>query len=325
MKCIAVLPMDDRPVNYDYPRYLSRAAGLEILLPPREWLGNPWRASRHADLVNWLVQTAPRADALIVAVNTLAYGGLIPSRTSSESTEAVIARLEVLRRLRAARPEQPVLASSVVLRISRACSSEEEKPYWATYGSRMFRLSYLEHKAELGDASPDEGAERDALRAQIPDEVYRDYRQGRARNHAVNCAMLDWLAEGVLDYLLLPQDDTADYGWNIAEARALQALIRRRRLSDRAITYPGADEIGCLLLASCVCRQADSGPGSGRAIPESPGPRSSRPTKTARSMNSSRRIWPRWMASWPIRRRRPISSCFSMRRWSDRATGTASG
>jgi len=256
MTRIAVLPMDDRPVNYDYPRYLARAAGMEILLPPRMWLGNLWRPSRHADLVDWLVQTAPQADAMIVAIDTLAYGGLIPSRTSTESTAAVLARLEVLRRLKTARPEQPILASSVVLRISRANSSEEEKPYWATYGSRMFRLSYLEHKAELGDASPEEAVERDALRARIPHEVYHDYRQGRARNHAVNRAMLDWLAEGVFDYLLLPQDDTADYGWNIAEARSLQALIRARGLTDRAITYPGADEIGCLLLARYACRQA---------------------------------------------------------------------
>jgi hypothetical protein len=256
MTRVAVLPLDDRPANYDYPRYLARAAGLEILLPPREWLGNPWRASRHADLVDWLARSAPQADGLIVALDTLAYGGLIPSRTSPEPTPAVLDRLAILRDIKAARPGHPILASNVVLRISRANSSEEEKPYWATYGSRMFRLSYLEHKAELGDASPDEVAERDALRAQIPDEVYQDYRRGRARNHAVNRAMLDWLAEGVFDYLLLPQDDTADYGWNIAEARDLQALIRAHGLTEHAITYPGADEIGCLLLASYACRQA---------------------------------------------------------------------
>ena len=256
MTRIIVLPMDDRPVTYDYPRILARAAGLEALLPPREWLGNPWRTSRHADVVEWLIRTAPQADGVIVAIDTLAYGGLIPSRTSSESTDAVLARLEVLRQLKAARPQQPILASSVVLRISRANSSEEERPYWATYGSRMFRLSYLEHKAAQGDASPDEVAEREALRSRIPDDVYRDYRRGRARNHAVNRAMLDWLAEGVFDYLLLPQDDTADYGWNIEEARALQALIRARHLTDRAITYPGADEVGCLLLARYACRQA---------------------------------------------------------------------
>jgi hypothetical protein len=248
--------MDDRPVNYDYPRYLSRAAGLEVLLPPREWLGNPWRASRHADLVNWLVQVAHRADALIVAIDTLAYGGLIPSRTSSESTEAVLARLQALRGIHAAKPELPILASSVVMRINRSNSCEEEKPYCATYGSRLFRLSFLEHKAELGDASADEIAQRDSLRAEIPDEVYADYRKGRARNHAINRAMIDWVAEGVFDYMLLPQDDTADYGWNVAEARSLQAHIRARRLTERAITYPGADEIGCLLLARYVCQEA---------------------------------------------------------------------
>jgi len=260
MKRVAVLPMDDRPVNYDYPRYLSRAAGLEVLLPPREWLGNPWRPSRHADLVDWLAREAAGADAAVVAIDTLAYGGLIPSRTSAEPAEAAMARLEVLRRLKEAHPGLPILASSVVMRICRANSSEEEKPYWATYGSRMFRLSSLEHKADLGEAAPAEVAERDRLRAEIPEAVYADYRRGRARNHAVNRAMLDWTADGVLDYLILPQDDTADHGWNVAEARALQARIRARGLGDRAITYPGADEIGCLLLARVACRQAGFSP-----------------------------------------------------------------
>ncbi len=260
MKKVALLPMDDRPVNYDYPRYLSRAAGMEVLLPPREWLGNPWHASRHADLVDWLARAAPEADATVVAIDTLAYGGLIPSRTSPEPAEAVLARLEVLRQLKAEHPGKPILASSVVLRICRSNSSEEEKPYWAAYGSRMFRLSSLEHKGELGDATAAETEERDFLRAEIPDEVYIDYRRGRARNHAVNRAMLDWAADGVLDYLILPQDDTADHGWNVAEARSLQAHIRASALGDRAITYPGADEIGCLLLARYVCREAGFSP-----------------------------------------------------------------
>jgi hypothetical protein len=260
MKRVAVLPMDDRPVNYDYPRYLGRAAGLEIVLPPREWLGNPWRASRHAELVDWLAGTFPEADAAVVAIDTLAYGGLIPSRVSPEPTEAVIARLGVLRRMAAAHPGRPILASSVVMRINRSNSSEEEKPYWAEFGAAMFRLSSLEHKAELGEASPSEVAARNSLRSQVPDEIYLDYKRGRARNHAVNRAMVDWVGEGVFDYLILPQDDTADHGWNVAEARSLQALIRSRGLEDRSITYPGADEIGCLLLARYACRQAGFAP-----------------------------------------------------------------
>jgi len=240
--------------NYDYPRYLARAAGLEILLPPREWLGNPWRESRHADLVDWLTQTAPRADAVIVAIDTLAYGGLIPSRTSSEATETVIARLEVLRRLKAARPSSPCSRRASFLHLARQFQ-RGGKTLLAVYGSRC--SGSPTSNTRPGWATPRRRKRLSATPcAPRSDEVYRDYRQGRARNHAVNRAMLDWLADGMLDYLLLPQDDTADYGWNIAEARELQALIRQRRLGDRAITYPGADEIGCLLLAGYVCRQA---------------------------------------------------------------------
>jgi hypothetical protein len=257
---MALLPMDDRPVNYDYPTYLARLAGYELHLPPRDWLGNPWRESQHIPLVNWLIKEADSTDVLIIALDTLAYGGLIPSRTSREPLESVLDRLSVLQRIKEKRPNLPILASSVILRISRANSSEEEKDYWATYGSAMFRLSYLEHKTSLGEASPQEQAERSELSKRIPSDVYNDYLTGRQRNHQVNLRMVDWLAEGVFDFLLLPQDDTAEYGWNIAEAHTLQAILRRKCLTDRAITYPGADEIGCVLLASAVCRQAQFKP-----------------------------------------------------------------
>lgn len=253
---MAFLPLDDRPVNYDYPGYLARLAGYELQLPPRDWLGNPWQESAHEQLVDWVGKAADTADVLIVALDTLAYGGLIPSRTSPESFESILERLSVLKKIKALRPQLPILASSVILRISRSNSSEEEKDYWSTYGSAIFRLSYLEHKANLGAASHQEQEERGRLSQQIPAEVIDDYLAGRKRNHQVNLAMVDWLAEGVFDFLLLPQDDTADYGWNIAEARTLQATLRRKNLTDRAITYPGADEIGCLLLASAACRKA---------------------------------------------------------------------
>ena len=260
MTTLACLPLDDRPVNYDTPRELAALAGFEVELPPREWLGNPWRPSHHAELVDWLDKAALHADALLVALDTLGYGGLIPSRTSHESTGQVLERLSIVKKIKARQPSLRILAYSVILRISRADSAEEEKAYWADYGSLMFRLSYLEHKSDLGEANESENAERLALRTRIPDSVYADYLLGRKRNHAVNRAMLDWLAENVFDYLLLPQDDTADFGWNIAEARALQSYIRLQGLSDRAITYPGADETASLLLARYACQQAGFAP-----------------------------------------------------------------
>ncbi|RPI21672.1 MAG: DUF4127 family protein, partial [Chloroflexota bacterium] len=243
MKQIAFLPLDDRPVNYDYPQILARSAGLEALLPPREWLGNPWRPSQHEKLVDWLRQVSDQVEGMIVAVDTLAYGGLIRMRISDEPYDSVHSRLSVLREIKMDHPSQKIIASSVIQRVCRSNSSEEEKPYWAIYGTRLFRFSYLQHKSALQEASPEELHELAALKTEIPDEIIQDYTQIRRRNHAVNRLMIDWVEEGLLDYLLLPQDDTADYGWNIAEARLLQSDIRRRGLTGRAITYPGADEI----------------------------------------------------------------------------------
>lgn len=250
---IVILPLDDRPVNYDYLVTFAAVADVQVTLPPREWLGNPWRAANHASLLNWLKESIETADAVIIAGDTLAYGGLIPSRKSYESYESVTQKLHLISELKTRNPKCLILASSVILRINRSNSSEEERPYWAEYGSRMFRLSMLEHKSTINEASPEEILERELIRKEIPIEVYSDYHNLRKRNHCVNLFMLELVKKGVIDYLLLPQDDTADYGWNIAEARQLQMVIRKEGLTDRAITYPGADEIGCLLLTRLIC------------------------------------------------------------------------
>lgn len=256
MTSLALLPLDDRPVNYDQPWWLGRAAGIEVRRPPREWLGNPFRAAERERLAGWLLDDAPAAGGLVVAVDTLAYGGLIPSRQSAAPLAEVVAALEPLRAIRSARPDLPILAFSVLMRVNRSNSAEEEKAYWADHGRDLFRLSYLDDKASVGDASTDEVAESRAVVGGIPEEVVADYRAGRERNHAVNRLMLDWLSEGTIDYALIAQDDTAPYGWNIEEARALRRIILDRGIAERAAVYPGADEVASLLVAAFVCRQA---------------------------------------------------------------------
>jgi uncharacterized protein DUF4127 len=257
---LALLPLDDRPVNYDHPWWTGRVAGIEVLRPPREWLGNPFRAAERDRLAEWLSDEGSRADALVVAVDTLAYGGLIPSRQGSEPLEDVRKRLEPLRAVRRARPDLPIFGASILMRVNRSNSAEEEKPYGATYGRDLFRLSYLDHKAAVGDSSDGERSELRDLSSSVPADVVADYRGGRARNHAINRLVLEWVGEGIFEYAVIAQDDTAPYGWNIAEARTLRELIRRSGVADRASVYPGADEIGSLLVAAVACRGAGFAP-----------------------------------------------------------------
>ncbi|MBX3000959.1 MAG: DUF4127 family protein [Caldilineaceae bacterium] len=258
---IAILPLDDRPPNYEFPALLARAAGYEPILPPKNWLGTPWRAGEMEQLATWLEEVAPQSDALILALDTLGYGGLVNSRRSTDPADVVLDRLSTVRHLKERHPRLTLLGYSILMRVTRGNDAEEEKAYWGSYGARLFRISYLEDRLAMlvGNPAEDE-AEVARLRAEIPAEIVQDYLDGRARNHLINRAMIEWTAAGILDYLIIPQDDTVEYGWNIAEARHLRQLARQLGVADRVSVYPGADETDMLLIARFTAQQAEFRP-----------------------------------------------------------------
>ena len=51
--------------------------------------------------------------------------------------------------------------------------------------------------------------------------------------------MIEWTAQGIFDYLIVPQDDTVAYGWNIAESRRLRQYVLKLGLAQRVSIYPG--------------------------------------------------------------------------------------
>lgn len=253
---VPILPLDDRSVNYECLQMLGEAAGFRVLLPPKTWLGTPWRVGDMPRLHDWLLEQALHADALVVAIDTLGYGGLVNSRRSTDSLETVLARLACLRAIKQAQPQTALLAFNVLMRITRGNDAEEEKAYWADYGARIFRLSYLEDRAAMAVGTAAEAEEIAALRREIPRELVEDFLAGRARNHTVNRTMIDWAAAGVFDYLIIPQDDTVDYGWNIAESRRLRRYVSTIGAADRVSIYPGTDETAMLLLARYATQRA---------------------------------------------------------------------
>ena len=260
MPTLALLPLDDRPPNVEFPAMLARAAGLTPLTPPKSWLGTPWRGGDIPQLREWLLNEAVRADALVIALDTLGYGGLVNSRRSSDAVDTVLARLNCLRELKHLNPDLTILAYSVLMRISRHDSAEEEKGYWASYGAKLFRISYLEDKLSMMAGTADDEEELMRLSAQVPPEIAGNYLQGRERNHAVNQAMIRWTADGLFDYLVIPQDDTVEFGWNIAERRRLLQLVRQLDVADRVSIYPGTDETDMLLVARYAAEQANVRP-----------------------------------------------------------------
>ena len=254
---IGLIPLDERPANARYPVMIGEIAGAEVLVPPPEALSRTRTPALPQALAQWIEAHAPTLAALIVSIEMLGYGGLIASRITNESAGAILERLNVLRALRAAHPSLIIYGFNVITRVSRHNDATEEPAYWADYGTALFRLSQMMDRAALGEPV---GVELDGLHAAIPAEHVRDFLDRRARNHQINLAALNLLGDDTLNLLVLSSDDTSEFGLSSQEKRALRTYADQLGLDRGLLMYPGADEIGCALVARLVNERADVSP-----------------------------------------------------------------
>ncbi|MBP1464519.1 DUF4127 family protein [Candidatus Chloroploca sp. M-50] len=257
------IPLDERPANTRYPVMVAAIAGAEVLLPPPAALSERRKPGDAQMLAAWLTAMAPRLDGLIVAIEQLGYGGLIASRISDEPVAVVLNRLEVLRTVRSLAPRLPIYAFNVVTRVSNANDAVEEPDYWAAYGERLYALSQLLDRHGRGEAVAEALA---AAEAAIPATYRRDLLVRRLRNHTVNLAALGLLEDGTLDLLVLSSDDTSpsglpsrEKGWLASWGALLGSLgasLHKTTATPSLLMYPGADEVGSVLVARLLHERA---------------------------------------------------------------------
>jgi len=254
---LLLIPLDDRPSSVDFPVRIGAIAGATVVTPPRELLGRFTQPADADAVQRWMRTTialAPRrtarprdtaqVDAVIVSVDLLAYGGLVASRTlESGNVEQALARLQLLREIRARYPRLPIYASASLMRLAPTADGQNE--------------GYREALARWAEIAPDsmrpaEAEELVRLRARIPEAILTAYRVARARNVRVHEALLDLSAEGVLTHLVFTQDDARARGVHLGEREQLTAQIARRRLQERISIQSGTDEFGMLLVARAL-------------------------------------------------------------------------
>ncbi len=246
---IGLIPLDERPVNTRYPRFLAEIAGAELILPPNEILSD-FRTPANSDaLIKWLKAEAHQWNMLIVGCETLGYGGLITSRTSDESVSTVVSRVEIIRDLKAQYPSLRILGFNIITRIPHYNSAVEEPDYWANYGEKIHMLSQFLDRAGQGQAVSDEVRE---LRSQIPETVVNDFLRRRLRNHTVNLTAIGLAADGIFDLLVISSDDTSVFGLGSSEKRWLGQWAAQLNLGEKLLMYPGADEIGSIMVARAI-------------------------------------------------------------------------
>lgn len=254
---IALLPLDDRPVNVLLPGDVANVAGVALDVPDAAMLPEYREPGDTAALAAWLRERAenPSTTHLVVSLDMLAYGGLIASRTSSDSVRDVLARLDVLREIKRKRPELEIYAVTLVMRASNSYSNAEEPEYWKDYGKDLHELGGALHRVVW---ETEDGLGGGA--ADVPDSVVSDYASRRVRNHILNLNALLLKNEGVLDFLAVTADDTATFAAGSAEQVWLRHWMRFLPGASDTLMYPGADEVGAALVARAIAESNDASP-----------------------------------------------------------------
>jgi len=283
---ILLLPLDERPCNAAFPGRLFPADKVQILLPQK--LGHKKKPADFSVLSDFLFEKAKDADALLLSLDMLLYGGLIPSRLHHLKAETLFSRLHLIRELKEKYPALPIYAFATVMRCPAYSSDDEEPDYYERFGSAIHARGALMHRALAGlttsseaegpvpspagllpaasgegeisapfsSAEPVSASSLDDGDSQDPEPCLSsdfetclaDYLARRALNKQLSLQALELVKEGILESIVFPQDDSMRFGFPAMDQEEIRRRILTLGLTESAMMYPGSDEIALTLL-----------------------------------------------------------------------------
>lgn len=253
---LALLPLDERPVNLQLPADVAAIAGSRLRTPPADLLPAWRRPGDRAGLADWLSAVLARGvDSAVLCLDLLAHGGLIASRIDEDPVAAALSRLERLRELHQRHPRAQLHGIGVIQRAPDSYVSVEEPQYWSNFGRELHALGGRLHRGFATQEIPELTTLTSA-----PAHVVSDFERRRLRNHVVNLQALTLLEEGVLTSLALTADDTAGWSAGSAEQQWLRHWMRALPRGRQVHMHPGADEVGATVVARLLGRRHEVAP-----------------------------------------------------------------
>lgn len=244
MKKVVFLPLDERPCNYDFVYKLFQSEEIQLVRP--EKLGSKKKAANPDEIREFLLEECKEAYGLILSVDMLLYGGLIPSRMHHETEEVLKERLSTIRKIKEMNSQIKIYAFHCIMRCPSYNSAEEEPDYYAKYGADIFKAGVMKHKYQLKRVEEQEWIE---AKSKVPADILEQFESRREVNRNMNMATIDYYEAGYLDALVFPQDDSAPFGYTAIDQMKVRTVIQQKSLTDEIILYSGADEVALSLTA----------------------------------------------------------------------------
>ncbi|MBS5926417.1 MAG: DUF4127 family protein [Clostridium sp.] len=250
---ILYISLDERPCNYKYPaEIIGKSEEVKFIVPPKSLLNKKKIAADIEGLWFFVEENIRNCDYAILSIDMMVYGGLLPSRLHQSTLEELLERLERVKKLKLINPNVKIYAFDTIMRVPSYNSSEEEPDYYESFGESIFRISWLRDKIDKGYGDENDKDEYKKIMSEVPTEFEKDYFGRRMKNYEVTKNVLKLVEEGVIEFLVIPQDDTALYGVQAGEQQEHIKTIKSLDISHKVFIYPGADEVGCTLLSRII-------------------------------------------------------------------------
>lgn len=244
---LVLVPIDDRPATSQFAQMIGAIADHQVEIPPAEMLGKFTMPGDPSRIESWLrAKDYAKTDALIVSVDMLAYGGLVASRTPRTSIETVRQRLEFFRWFKQKYPRVPVYVFNSLMRVAPTAIADSRS--WHASLARWAELK--DQASKTKDAKL--AAELDQLEKQLDPQLKNDYLNTRQRNLQVTLAVLELVKNGIIDSLVLLQDDARQYGLHRADQEVIHKRLKELGLEQRVPIYNGTDEAAMTLVSRAV-------------------------------------------------------------------------
>lgn len=266
-----MIPMDSRPATSRLPAAIAGLKSDTLKVVPRELLGTAQQGADPERLLEWLRTEATGAadEPLIVALDALAYGGLVQSRGSSDSAARVLGRLLPLREWQR-ETGRPVYAFITIPRHPDAVDRERNYAVaqlltrWAAAGT-FKELHIAWDDALPGSPAPAEGAKLAQFAAEVAPDNVRVYPgadevlallSARALSPAPKTLQAVYseprLAEEVIKYEGIPLTQSVE---NHAEAAGFRMAEPGQSADMTVYVFNGGDPRRAALAISALLRR----------------------------------------------------------------------
>lgn len=248
---IVLLPLDERPCNFDYPNMMPKSQ-YDLIMPPKSIMGNKKIPGNINEISKWILDNAKNASAMIISLDTLVYGGILPSRLHYDKEEDLINRVNILKKLKEINPKMKLYVFGLIMRCPNYSSDDEEPDYYEKFGAEIHLYGKYTHLEKLGKLTKDDKKDFERVKSIVGEKELEDYLTRRKTNLSVLLHALSFVTDNTIDYFIVPQDDAAVYGFTSMDQIIIRKYLKDNILHTKTAMYPSADDTGMTLLARSI-------------------------------------------------------------------------